>query len=112
MINRDYKQAVSTGPGEVHLIPGRNDEHSCVRHFRKYLPQLDELEEEIVCIPIGWWVSETDAMNIVNLIKQWCKQHAFAIKTCDISHGEKYLNLLYYLNNYHIEYSKKEWIKS
>ena len=57
-------------------VHNRNDQHSCVAEYRAELPQLNQLEQEIVCIPCGWWVSMGDARRIVDLVKQWCSSRS------------------------------------
>ena len=38
-------------------VHNRNDINSCVKDFQERLPNLDILEKELVCIPVGWWLS-------------------------------------------------------
>ncbi len=47
----------------------RNDRHSVVARFKRSLPRLDRLASEMVCIPVGWWVTEEDRQHIVDSIK-------------------------------------------
>lgn len=49
----------------------RNDVHSCFKQFKKELKNLDEIEQKIVCIPVGWWVTEKDREYIVDCIKEF-----------------------------------------
>lgn len=44
----------------------RNDVHSCFKDFKTTLPNLDYVENHIVCIPVGWWLSEEDRNHIVS----------------------------------------------
>ena len=55
----------------VSQVHGRNDRHTTVSEFKTSLPLLDELEKEIVCIPVGWWVTEKNREYIVECIKEW-----------------------------------------
>lgn len=55
---------------EVSAVIKRNDEHSCVTKYRRPLPQLDNISKEIVCIPVGWWVTPHNRQYIVNSIKK------------------------------------------
>jgi len=48
----------------------RNDIYSCVNEFKSFLPNLDIVGDEIVCIPVGWWVTPEDREYIVDTIKQ------------------------------------------
>ena len=51
-------------------VHNRNDINSCVINFVEQLPNLDILEKDMVCIPVGWWLTEDDLIYIVNNIKQ------------------------------------------
>ena len=53
----------------VSQVHKRNDLHSCVRGFRAYLPSLDRLEDELVCIPVGWWITDAQREYVVRCIK-------------------------------------------
>ena len=51
-------------------VHNRNDINSCVKDFKETLPNIDILEKELVCIPVGWWLDETDINYIIeNIIK-------------------------------------------
>ena len=50
-------------------VHNRNDINSCVGDFQEVLPNLDILEKELVCIPVGWWLSDEDLEKIVENIK-------------------------------------------
>ena len=47
----------------------RNDKHTCVEEFRTELPNLERVVKEMVCIPIGRWVTTADMEYIVDCIK-------------------------------------------
>lgn len=55
----------------VSQVHQRNDVNSCVKEFRDDLPSLDKLEKEMVCVPVGWWISEEDREYIVKCIKEF-----------------------------------------
>jgi len=48
----------------ISQVHQRNDTHSCFADFtpKGGLPNLDELEKHLVCIPCGWWLDEKDLM--------------------------------------------------
>jgi dTDP-4-amino-4,6-dideoxygalactose transaminase len=46
-------------------VHNRNDINSCVKEFEEVLPNLDILEKELVCIPVGWWLEKEDLEKIV-----------------------------------------------
>ena len=50
-------------------VHNRNDINSCVKDFQEPLPNLDILEKELVCVPVGWWLSSDDLEKIVEAIK-------------------------------------------
>jgi dTDP-4-amino-4,6-dideoxygalactose transaminase len=50
-------------------VHNRNDTNSCVKDFEEKLPNLDILERELVCIPVGWWLKEDELEYIVSKIK-------------------------------------------
>ena len=54
----------------VSRVHERNDKHSAVQQFQEALPSLDSFIDEMVCIPVGWWVTEEDRKYIVETIKQ------------------------------------------
>ena len=49
-------------------VHNRNDINSCVKEFEEILPNLDILEKELVCIPVGWWLEKKDIEYIINNI--------------------------------------------
>ena len=49
----------------------RNDIHTCFSQFKTDLPNLDEFEKKMVCIPVGWWLEERDVKEIIHLIKMF-----------------------------------------
>lgn len=53
----------------VSQVHNRNDINSCVKPFEERLPNLDNLEKDIVCIPVGWWLGEKELTTIVDSIR-------------------------------------------
>lgn len=49
-------------------VHNRNDINSCVKEFQEPLPNLDLLEKELVCIPVGWWLNKIQVEYIINNI--------------------------------------------
>lgn len=47
----------------------RNDIHSCVAQFAEPLPQLDELVQRMICIPVGWWVTPEQREFVIDTIR-------------------------------------------
>ena len=50
-------------------VHNRNDINSCVENYKEILPNLDILETELVCIPVGWWLSSDDLDHIISTIR-------------------------------------------
>ena len=44
----------------VSQVHQRNDTHSCFREFKVDLPNLDWIEQRLVCIPCGWWLEKEE----------------------------------------------------
>ena len=54
----------------VSRVHERNDFHSCVSKYKSFLPNLDKLCREMICIPNGWWVTEEDREYIIRTIEE------------------------------------------
>ena len=54
----------------VSRVHQRNDKHACFGQYRRDLPGLESIIDRMVCIPVGWWVSEEDREYIVGCIKE------------------------------------------
>jgi len=55
----------------VSKVHERNDKHTCVKDYKALLPTLDKIEGKILCIPIGYWVTEDDAHYIGKKIREF-----------------------------------------
>jgi dTDP-4-amino-4,6-dideoxygalactose transaminase len=56
----------------VSQVHNRNDVHSCVADFKTdTLPNLDIVEDRLVCIPVGWWVEPQHRERVVEAIKEF-----------------------------------------
>jgi len=62
----DHMKTNNIMTSQVH---NRNDVNSCVNKYRETLPLLDELEKELVCIPVGWWLSSSDLKGIIGVVR-------------------------------------------
>jgi len=51
-------------------VHNRNDINSCVKEFEEELPNLDILEKELICIPVGWWLTNDEKNKILDCIIQ------------------------------------------
>lgn len=46
----------------------RNDVQPCVAEFRTQLPNMDALEQDLTCVPCGWWVGPAERNYIAQII--------------------------------------------
>ncbi|KAL3902050.1 MAG: hypothetical protein SGPRY_012197, partial [Prymnesium sp.] len=72
----------------VSAVHQRNDVHSCVQRFSALLPRLNIVADEIVCLPVGWWLTEDDRKRIVATVREFSSKLAStavvpAVKTRD-----------------------------
>ncbi|KAK3276643.1 hypothetical protein CYMTET_15302 [Cymbomonas tetramitiformis] len=52
-------------------VHARNDTNTVVAAYRDYLPNLDQFEKKVVCIPCGWWVTPAQRQFIVETIREF-----------------------------------------
>ena len=65
----DKMKSYGIATSQVH---NRNDINSCVEEFKIELPNISILEKELICIPVGWWLSQEDLDYMVEKInKGW-----------------------------------------
>jgi dTDP-4-amino-4,6-dideoxygalactose transaminase len=48
----------------------RNDKHTCTAEFREELPNVDLVTQDMISIPVGWWVTNENREYIVDTIKR------------------------------------------
>jgi dTDP-4-amino-4,6-dideoxygalactose transaminase len=53
------------GASKVHA---RNDTHSVFKPFMRPLPNCEEFNRTHLCIPVGWWVSESDRQRVAEAV--------------------------------------------
>lgn len=54
----------------VSNVHERNDLHTVVRDYAALLPGLESVARNIVCIPVGWWVTEEQREHVVATIRE------------------------------------------
>jgi dTDP-4-amino-4,6-dideoxygalactose transaminase len=64
----DYMKENNIMVSQVHQ---RNDVHTCFKQFRIPLQNLDSVEQKLVCIPVGWWLTHDEKEFIVNTINSF-----------------------------------------
>ena len=55
----------------VSQVHARNDLNSCLDESRTELPKLDIIEKDLICIPVGWWVTKENREYIVKCITEF-----------------------------------------
>lgn len=50
-------------------VHNRNDLNTCVSEYMCELPNVNELEKELICIPVGWWITQSDLDYMIEKIK-------------------------------------------
>ncbi len=54
---------------QVNQVHTRNDLYSALAAFRTSLPQMDRIAEEMICIPVGWWIGDAERRHIIDAIR-------------------------------------------
>jgi len=54
----------------VSRVHERNDKHTATKAYQTNLPLLESFIDEMVCIPVGWWVGENERNYILDSIKE------------------------------------------
>ena len=54
----------------VSRVHERNDKHTATKAYQTNLPLLESFIDEMVCIPVGWWVGENEREYILDSIKE------------------------------------------
>lgn len=68
--NRDAFCKMMTSRGiAVSRVHERNDRHNCFQKFTRTLDGLDSIVDRMICIPVGWWLSDQHREYIVECIK-------------------------------------------
>jgi dTDP-4-amino-4,6-dideoxygalactose transaminase len=66
----DFMKMMKDKGIEASAVHARNDTHTCVKQYKALLPTLDVVSKDMVCIPVGWWVTEEDRQYIVDCMKK------------------------------------------
>jgi dTDP-4-amino-4,6-dideoxygalactose transaminase len=63
-----HMQSAGVDVSPVHV---RNDRYSIFRPFGCELPGVDAFDPEHVCIPVGWWLTDTDSEKIIQAVQDY-----------------------------------------
>jgi dTDP-4-amino-4,6-dideoxygalactose transaminase len=55
---------------QVNQVHTRNDQYGALAEFRAELPQMDRIADDMICIPVGWWIGDADRQHIIDTIKR------------------------------------------
>jgi len=95
---------------QVSQVHRRNDSHSCFSEFQRNLPGMDQVEETIVCLPIGPWVTPEDAQYIVCSVQEWCNKF-MQVRPLHMRDYDQYFGLMTQMTGRMYSYDKYEWAK-
>ena len=68
LMMRLHEQGIGTS--KVHA---RNDTHSAFKKFHRPLPNCEKFNRTHLCIPVGWWVSESDRERVAEAVTKFAK---------------------------------------
>ena len=66
----DFISAMKSRGIQCSSVHKRNDSYYCVKRYKTNLPNMDFIENRMVCIPVGCSVSRKDRNYIVKSIKK------------------------------------------
>jgi len=66
----DFMKQMGEAGITVSQVHARNDSHTMMKEFRTSLPGVDAFVNEMVSIPVGWWVTDEQRQFIVETIRK------------------------------------------
>ncbi len=66
----DFCSMMASKGISVSRVHERNDKHTCFRKYKKDLPILESIIDKMICIPVGWWVTDENREYIIKCIKE------------------------------------------
>ncbi len=55
---------------QVNQVHTRNDRYSTLAAFKTDLPQMDRVADDMICIPVGWWLTDDDRRHVIDTIRK------------------------------------------
>jgi dTDP-4-amino-4,6-dideoxygalactose transaminase len=55
---------------QVNRVHGRNDALTALSTFRRPLPVMDAVAQDMICIPVGWWVTDQHRQHVARAIQE------------------------------------------
>ncbi len=72
----EFTQFMSDNGVMTSKVHNRNDIHTAFAEAKTYpMPGLEKFYESMVCIPVGWWITESERSYIVEKIRAFSKNH-------------------------------------
>jgi dTDP-4-amino-4,6-dideoxygalactose transaminase len=99
-LKQEFKYFMTANNIVVSQVHARNDKNSCVEHLQTDLPQLDILEREIICIPVGWWVTDENREYIVEKMMEFDRIYFPNIVQLQEHERDQYMELLLHFNGH------------
>jgi dTDP-4-amino-4,6-dideoxygalactose transaminase len=65
-----FIEAMTARGVQVNQVHTRNDKYTALAAYQSPLPQLDRVADEMICLPVGWWLSESDRETVVDAVRQ------------------------------------------
>jgi dTDP-4-amino-4,6-dideoxy-D-glucose/dTDP-4-amino-2,4-dideoxy-beta-L-xylose transaminase len=65
-----FVRAMEASGIQVNQVHTRNDAYSALAEFKVDLPQMDHIADEMICIPVGWWIGDGERQQIIDAIKR------------------------------------------
>jgi dTDP-4-amino-4,6-dideoxygalactose transaminase len=65
-----FVRAMEAGAIQVNQVHTRNDKYTTLAEFQTELPQMDRIADEMICIPVGWWIGDDERRQIIEAIKR------------------------------------------
>jgi dTDP-4-amino-4,6-dideoxygalactose transaminase len=95
----------------VSQVHNRNDNHSCVSKYKTTLPMIDALEKSIVCIPVGWWLSDIEKNHVISTVIEWSEKASLTFEklTLDNLQLEEFVSLMKQLNGFNYSLDEDEF---
>jgi dTDP-4-amino-4,6-dideoxy-D-glucose/dTDP-4-amino-2,4-dideoxy-beta-L-xylose transaminase len=66
----NFVRAMEASGIQVNQVHTRNDKYTALAEFRADLPQMDRIADEMICIPVGWWIGDVERRQVIDAIKR------------------------------------------
>ena len=70
---RHFKEYLESNGIASDVAHVRNDDYSCFKQFRTPQPGLDKFSNQMINIPVGWWLDPNERDHIVKTLNRYTK---------------------------------------